>query len=185
MEDEKIVDLYWERFETAITETSKKYGRYCTKIAFNILANDEDAEESVNDTYLAAWNTMPPSRPNKLSAFLGRITRNIALDKYDYYKAKKRSNEFDLILSELGDCVSAPDNVEADYEAGEAAKNISLFLHGLDTGNRHIFIRRYWYSDSILELAERFDMSESKVKSMLFRTRNKLKKYLEKEDIMV
>jgi RNA polymerase sigma-70 factor (ECF subfamily) len=179
VEDKEIVDLFWARSENAIVETSQKYGNYCMAIARNILSNHNEAEESVNDTYLAAWKTMPPSRPVKLSAFLGRITRNIALNKYDYNKAGKRNGEFDLVLSELGDCISTYDN----YEEGQVAKAISAFLRGLDNESRNTFIRRYWYSDSISDVSKRFGMSESKVKSMLFRTRQKLRTYLEKEGV--
>jgi RNA polymerase sigma-70 factor (ECF subfamily) len=145
------------------------------------LSNRRDAEESVNDAYLAAWNMIPPSRPAKFSAFLGRITRNIALNKYDYNKAKKRNSEFDLVLSELGDCISTYD----DYEEGQIAKAISIFLRNMDSDSRNTFIRRYWYSDSISEVSRRFGMSESKVKSMLFRTRQKLRIYLEKEGVVI
>lgn len=183
VDDKEIIDLFWERSEIAITELSRKFESYCLTIALNILSNRSDAEESVNDTYLATWNTIPPSRPKKLSAFLGRITRNIAMDRYDYYKAKKRNGEFDLLLSELDDCISSHDDVETQYEAGETAKQISTFLRGLDTGSRNTFLRRYWYSDSISDISKRFCMSESKVKSMLFRTRKKMKAYLEKEGI--
>lgn len=185
MEDEKIIDLYWERSEIAIIETSNKYGRFCHWIAFNILSNHSDADECENDTYFAAWKAIPPFRPNKLPAFLGRLTRNIALDKYDYYKAQKRNIEFDLSLSELSECVSASDDTEAQYVAGQTAKAISNFLRGIDYESRNIFLRRYWYSDSISDIGSRFEISESKVKSILFRTRNKLQQYLRKEGMMI
>lgn len=115
MEDERIIDLYWERSEAAISETSKKYGPYCRTIAYNILADSFESEECENDTYIAAWNTIPPTRPRILKSFLGRLTRNIALDRYDYNKAKKRNNEFDILLSELGDCIAAKNN-QPEYE---------------------------------------------------------------------
>ena len=185
MDDNAIIDLFFQRSENAITETSLKYHQYCMTIAYNILPCHHDAEESVNDTYLTAWNIIPPNRPKKLSAFLGRITRNIALNKYDYYKAKKRNNEFDLILSELGDIVSAQESVETQYEAGQVAEAISAFLRCIDTENRNVFIRRYWYTDSISDIANRFGISESKIKSMLLRIRNKLKSFLEKEGIKI
>ena len=117
--------------------------------------------------------------------YLGRITRNIALDKYDYNSAKKRNGEFDLILSELEDCISSADNVEAEYEAGEVATHISEFLRSVDVISRQVFVRRYWYSDCIAEIAIRFGMSESKVKSLLFRIRSKLKIHLEKEGVIL
>jgi RNA polymerase sigma-70 factor (ECF subfamily) len=181
MEDKEIIDLFWERSENAITAMSQKFGHYCKVIALNVLDNRSDAEEIVNDAYLAAWNAIPPSRPDKLSAFLGRITRNIALDRYDYNKAGKRNGEFDVLLSELGDCI--PAHIES--ETGETARVISAFLHGINANSRNIFVRRYWYSDSISEVSKRFDMSESKVKSMLFRTRKKLKIQLEKEGVFL
>lgn len=181
MEDKEIIDLYWARAETAIEETSKKYGRYCKTIAFRILDSDEDAEECVNDTYMGAWNAMPPQRPSRLLAFLGKITRNLALDRYDYRSAKKRGGGFDLVLSELEDCIPSQDNVAQEYEGSETAKTISSFLKGIDPIHRNVFLRRYWFADSIGDISVRFDMSESKVKSMLFRTRNKLKEHLEKE----
>lgn len=184
MEDDKIIDLYWERSEAAITETEKKFGNYCKSIAYHILSNNEDADECVNDTYLALWNTIPPSKPDRLTAFIGRITRNIAFDKYDFNTAQKRNGKFDLILSELGDCITSPDNVESQYLAKQTAKEISNFLRSIDYGSRNVFIRRYWYAESIAEVAERFHMSESKVKSMLFRTRKKLKQYLLKEGLL-
>ncbi len=185
MDDEMIINLYWERSEAAITETANKYGRYCRAIAFNILSNNADAEECENDTYMAAWNSMPPTRPNKLLAFLGRLTRNIALDRYDYNKAKKRNGEFDTLLSELGDIIFSQIDVEEEYEAKEVSKFISEFLHGSNVENRVIFLRRYWFSDSINDISVQFGMSESKVKSILYRMRKKLKKYLEKEGVIL
>ena len=185
MDDDRIVDLYWERSENAISETAIKYGRYCRAIAFNILSNNQDAEECENDTYTAAWNAMPPTRPKKLLAFLGRLTRNIALDRWDYKTAKKRNCEFEVILSELGDCVSLADDVVSQYVAGEIAEYINRFLRSIDVKHRIIFMRRYWYSDSIKDISVRYHMSESKVKSMLYRTRNKLREYLEKEGVVL
>lgn len=183
MEDQGIVDLYLKRSQQAIVETKNKYGAYCRVIARNILSSYSDVEECENDTYLAAWNVIPPTMPRKFSVFLGRITRNIALDKYGYNTAKKRNREFEVILTELEDCLSSPDSVEAVYEAGEIAKLISQFLYDIEEQARHLFIRRYWYSESIKDLAMRFNMSTSKVTSTLFRTRNKLKAYLDKEGV--
>lgn len=179
MEDHKIIDLYWERVETAVEETSAKYGNYCRAIAYNILSNHEDAEESENDTYNALWNTIPPKRPQNLKAFIGGVVRNLSLTKYDYNTAKKRNSNFTVILSELEECLAATETVETQYEQGEIAKYISDFLRTLKKEQRQMFILRYWYSDSITTIAIRFGMSESKVKSMLFRIRGKLKLYLE------
>ncbi|MCL2056935.1 MAG: sigma-70 family RNA polymerase sigma factor [Oscillospiraceae bacterium] len=185
MEDIEIIDLYWSRSESAIMETAVKYGRYLMAIANNILTNENDSEECVNDAYLGAWNAMPSQRPNYLKAFLGKIARNIALGKYDYNKAKKRNSEFDLILSELEGCVSSPESVESSFDEDETAKIISDFLRLQTDGNRGIFLRRYWYADSIGSIAVRFSMSESKVKSILFRMRGKLKIHLEKEGVLL
>lgn len=185
MEDERIVDLYWERSEAAITETSEKYGRFCYSIAYNILTSTEDSEECTNDTWLAAWRSMPPHRPNFLRAFLGKITRNLAWDRYDYHHAKKRNRDLDQIMSELGEFEAVGESVEEAYQAGETARLISDFLRGLPAEQRQVFLRRYWYCDSISEVAKLFAMSESKVKSMLFRIRNQMRQYLAKEGITV
>lgn len=184
MDDEKIIDLFWERSELAIAETSTKYGLYCRTIALNILSDYSDAEECENDTYIAAWNTIPPTRPIKLFAFLGRITRNIALNRYDYHTAKKRRDGFHILLSELEECIPSTYSVELQYESDQVSKAISDFLRSIDSEIRIVFIRRYWYSDSIKNISKQFGISESKIKSMLFRTRNKLKAYLEKEGIL-
>ena len=185
MEDERIIDLYWKRSEAAISETSGKYGKYLWQIAFRILNNHEDAGECENDTYAAAWNTMPPAYPKSLLAFLGRLARNIALDRYDYNRAKKRNGEFDLLLSELEECLASPDTVEAEVEGGYVAGLISDFLRSLDADSRCMFLRRYWYSDSIRDISKRFGVSDSKVKSNLFRTRKKLNAYLNQEGVIL
>lgn len=185
MEDKKIIDLYFERSENAIYETANKYGNYCRAIAFNILYNNEDTQECENDTYMAAWKAMPPTRPKILRVYLGRLTRNIALDKYDYNKAKKRNNEFDLILSELEECISSKENIETQFQSNNVSKVISDFLRTVNEEKRCIFLRRYWYSDSIEDISSRFNISSSKVKSTLFRMRKKLKLYLEKEGVNI
>lgn len=186
MNDEKIVDLYWERTETAIDETAKIYGNYLFTIANNILQNTEDAKECVNDTYLKAWNNIPPVRPAIFQAFLGKITRNLSLNKYKEQRAKKRGGgEADLIYSELEDCISSKNSVEGEYEKGLITKAINSFLISLRTENRVVFVRRYWYADSVRVIADRLQMSESKVKSMLFRTRKALKTYLENEGVIL
>ncbi|MFS0838783.1 RNA polymerase sigma factor [Paenibacillus sp. 1P03SA] len=185
MEDREIIQLYFARNEKAIEETSKKYRNYCTRIARNILFSAEDAEECVNDTFLGAWKAIPPKSPVNLSSFLGRIARNIALDKFDYYTAKKRSKEFETILDELNDCLPSSDNVESRFEEQQMAGAISHFLKSIHEDHRNIFLRRYWYSDSMAEIASRFSISESKAKSVLFRTRKKLQTYLMKEGYAV
>lgn len=185
MEDKQIVDLYWERSEAAISETQNKYGRYCHYIAYNILHSREDAEECVNDTYIKAWNAMPPHRPQLLSAFLGKITRNTALDRYVYAKAKKRSGEVALILDEMEQCI--PDAKTSGSLADELAlkEAINGFLRSLPAQTRVIFVRRYWYLSTIREIAGDYEMTISNVKVTLLRTRNKFREYLEKEGIEI
>lgn len=181
MTDETIIEMFFSRSEDAIRNTSQKYGKYLMKIAMNILGQREESEECVNDTYMTAWNQIPPKRPQKLLPYLGRITRCLALNRYDYLTAQKRNAQVTMQLSELEECLSGSDSVESEYEAGEIAAVISAFLREQKQDVRNIFIRRYWFSDNITEIANRFNMSESKVKTILFRTRNRLKKYLESE----
>ncbi len=184
MEDARIVDLYWARSETAINETSAKYEKYCYTIAHNILANREDADESVNDTYLAAWNSMPPHRPAILSTFLGKITRRISIDKWRSRSAEKRGGgEIILALDELSDCVSSDTNVEQVVETAELGKAIDCFVMALPLMERRVFICRYWYLDSIASICQQFGFSQSKIKVMLHRTRKDLRSYLERQGI--
>lgn len=182
MEDSAIVDLYWERNESAIKETSDKFGRYLTKIAWNILADRRDAEESVNDTYLHAWNAMPPHRPAVLSTFLGKITRHISIDIYRRrHSAKRGGSEYALSLEELSDCVQGEGGPEEALDAEELANHISHFLRGLSPDARKLFLRRYYYFDPVADAASSLGMSEGRAKTLLFRTRRKLKEYLGKE----
>ena len=184
MEDSRIIELYWERSEDAISKTAAKYGGYCYTIAYNILSNNEDAEESVNDTWLAAWNTMPPRRPKLLAAFLGKMTRYISLDRWKNRTARKRGGgEVPLVLEELEECISGEDSVEKEYLQKEFAKSLNQFVENLPDVERKVLLCRYWYMDSIETIAERFGFSESKVASMLHRTRGKLRKMLEQEGI--
>jgi len=184
--DMGILDLYWSRSESAITETALKYGSYCSTIALNILRNNEDSEECVNDAYLNAWNAIPPQRPAVLSSFLGRIVRNLSLDKYKSRKAEKRSgDETALLLSELQDCVPSIYSVVDEVEAKVLEKIIDSFLSQIEKPDRVFFMRRYWYADQISLISERFAISESRVKTSLYRTRKKLKITLEKEGFVV
>lgn len=185
MEDLQIIALYWERSEQAIEETAQKFGRFCDKIAWNILRNREDAAECVNDTYQAAWSAIPPQRPQKLTAFLGRITRNLALDRCDRQKAQKRGGGLELLLSELEDCLPGTEQVENALENREIARVISQFLRSCSPEERRLFLRRYWYCDSIGELAAQDGLSESKVKSTLFRMRRRLRQCLESAEIAI
>ena len=186
MTDDEILDLYRERSESAIHETERQYGRYCKKIAMNILRNEEDSDECVNDTYLNVWNSIPPERPSVFPAFLGRIARNLALDRYKARKAQKRAgDETALLLSELEDCIPSGRSVEDEVEAGIIAEAVDRFLSGIGKDDRMFFVRRYWYADSIADIARRFAVGESKVKTNLFRTRNKLRDYLSKEGVTI
>lgn len=181
MTDFEIVALYWQRSEEAISCTIQKYGRYLLKIAANILRIHEDAEECVNETYLSTWEQLPPDRPEKLLPYLGRITRCLALDRYDYLHAQKRNADFTVQLSELEYCLSSPDQASQHIDQAELAAAISAFLRTQNQEDCRLFIRRYWYSDSIHQIAKRYGLLENSVKSRLFRTRNRLKDYLQKE----
>lgn len=185
MEDNQIIELYWQRSESAIAETAKKYGKLCRHIAMNIVGNLSDAEECENDTYVATWNAIPPTRPNVFSSFLTKIVRNIALNRYEYNKAQKRNNEFDLVLDELESCVAGKSTVESAYEEGMLATMLDEFLEQLPKEKRVMFVRRYWYSDTVKDIAKRLQISESKVKTTLFRTRNELQDFLAARGVMV
>ncbi len=185
MDDTQIVELYWARKESAIEETEAKYGSYCHSIALNILHNPEDATESVNDTWLGAWNSMPPHRPSVLSTFLGKLTRRISIDKWRRSTAKKRGNgQLPLVLAELEDCVSDGKSIEEETERKLLAEVIAAFVKSLPETEQKVFLCRYWYMDSVSAIATRFRFSESKVKSMLSRTREKLRVHLEKEGLV-
>lgn len=182
MDDKNIVDLYWQRSEKAILETDEKYGSYCFRIAYNVLANVEDAEESVNDTYLAAWNQLPPHRPSILATFLGKITRNISISRWRSRSASKRGGgQIVLALEELKECVAGQQNLESNYINKEAVSAFNRFLDTLPETERRIFLRRYWCLDSIADIAADFGFSQSKVTSMLHRVRTKLLSQLKKE----
>lgn len=182
MNDDRIVELYWQRDEQAIRETDIKYGSYCLKISLNILANAADGEENVNDTYLKAWMSMPPHRPENLMAFLGKLTRNLALNKYKAKYAERRiANEFALSVDELDDCTPSNTDVDNEILMSELSKNINGFLHSQKKEIRDVFICRYFFCDSVKEISERFGYSQNKVKSILMRARKRLRLYLEKE----
>ncbi len=184
MDDTKIIDLYWMRSENAISETAGKYGGYCRSIAFRILQNHQDSEECVNDTWLAAWNAMPPRRPAVLSTFLGRITRNLSLDRRKQYSAEKRgSGEVTVALEELGECVPAPGGVESALDDMALADALSRFLFSLPREPQKFFVQRYWYLCSIREIADGCGVSTGKVKMSLLRSRQDLRKFLQKEGI--
>ncbi|MBR3963026.1 MAG: sigma-70 family RNA polymerase sigma factor [Oscillospiraceae bacterium] len=185
MEDEKIIELYFERNESAISETAEKYGNYLYKIAFNILSDNEDSEESVNDTYMSAWNAIPPEKPNIFSAFLSKITRYISLNRYRSKKMEKRGGgEIDVAFEEIEECVPDKSNIYDEIEAKELAKMISDYLKKLPETERKIFVCRYYYLDSLSDISKQFGFSQSKVASMLHRTRKKILSHLEKEGVL-
>ena len=186
MEDQQIIQLYWDRLEQAIVESERKYGSYCRSIARRILAVEEDAEECVNDTWLHAWNAMPPQRPSILSAFFGKLARNLSLDRWRRNRAAKRGgSQVELALHELGDCLPASGGPEQALDEKETGRAISQFLRTQPELDRALFIRRYWHLESMATLAQDFQLRESQVKSRLFRTRQRLKAALEKEGIFV
>lgn len=179
MEDSEIISLYWARDQQAITESDGKYGTYCASIARNILGSPEDAEECVNDTWLRAWNAIPPQRPQILSAFFGRVTRNLAFDRYRSRSAEKRGGaESALVLDELRDCVSGRDEMEQQQDANALMEDLNAFLRTLPTEKRRLFLRRYFYAESISEIAGRFGMKENRVAVSLHRMRKQLRAYL-------
>ena len=179
MEDAAIVALYWARDEQALAETATKFGAYCRKIADNILHSAHDVEECENDTWLAAWNSMPDNRPARLAPYLGR-------DRLDKATAQKRgSGQTFAPLDELAECVAAPGSVEDDFDATETGRLISEFLRTLPEGTRNIFLRRYWYCDATADIAARYGLTESKVRVTLHRTRGKLAAYLQKKGVAI
>ena len=179
--DEKIIELYFARNETAIQETADKYGAGCSRIARNLLKDLRDAEESVNDTWLAAWNTIPPQRPDPLRTYLYKITRNISLDRFHHNTARKRDSSYDAALDELEACLSSGSRAEDRVEVRELTQALNRFLGKLDRENRILFVRRYWYGDSVQELADLWHMRPNSLTARLKRLREKLRKELEKE----
>ena len=179
MDDAKIVRLYGDRNEQAIPATADKYGSYCTSIAKNILGSPEDAEECVNDTYLNAWNSIPPNRPSILSAFLGKIVRNLSFNRYKHNAADKRGGgELPMVLDELSELVSSKDDVEQEVNRKELVNAIDTFLDSLSPEKRSIFVSRYWYTDNVSEIAERHGMTAGAVSMTLSRLRRRLHDYL-------
>ena len=185
MEDSQIVALYWARNEQALAETARKYGNYCFSIAYNILTSREDADESVNDTYMSAWERIPPHEPAVLSAFLGKITRRISLNRWRNQSRKKRGGgEVILALEELSECIPGRDDVERSIQQKELTQAIVVFLNQLPGTEREVFLCRYWYLADIRQIASVFGFTESKVKSMLHRTRLKLRTHLTEEELV-
>ena len=185
MDDKEIIALYFSRSQDAVAETDAKYRNYCRKIAANILSDCRDADEAVNEAYLGAWNSIPPHSPENLGTFLGKIVRNVSLKIYRKNTSVKRSSDnFSLALDELSECVSNGKNAHEKLEEKEVSECIDRFLGTLKADERRVFVCRYWYFDSISDIAGRFSFTEGKVKSMLFRTRKKLMKALDKEGLL-
>jgi len=182
MEDERIIELYWNRSENAIKETDKKYGAYCRYIANNILQNLEDTTECVNDTYLQTWNAIPPTRPNVFKLFIAKITRNLAINRYKKIRAQKRNHTIEIVLE---DCIATEANVENNIEYKELVLHLNKFLENLPISKRNIFIDRYWYLNSIEDISLKNEMSQSNVKVILHRLRNDLRKYFNERGIQV
>lgn len=183
MQDEKIIELFFQRNERAIEETSKKYEGRLKVIAQRVIGTSPDVEECINDTYYAVWNSIPPAKPDFFFAFISKITRRLSLNKVEYKNALKRKAIVIELTKELEECIANPKNEIVDYEQGEIASVISRFLTCVKEEDRELFVRRYWYMQSIHHIATEMESKESKVKTRLFRMRKKLKEYLEKEGI--
>lgn len=182
MEDHRIIELYWHKNEDAIKETDRKYGNYCFAIANNILHNTEDSEECVNDTWLSAWNAIPPQKPRILQMFLAKITRNLSFNRFIARSAKKRGGgEINLVLDELAECIAGEADVEREYEAKELEQCIRLFVRALPGRDGNVFVRRYFFTEPVWEIAKRYGLTENNVLVILSRTRKKLKMHLIKE----
>jgi len=185
MTDPEIIDLFFERSEQAIIEISKKHGSPVRKVAYNILGNLQDTEECVNDTWLAAWNSIPPQIPEKLRSFVCKIARNLATKKYHSNSAEKRNSQYDLALDELSECIPDIDTVEDAYSAKELAGIIDRFLDTLSYEDKFIFMRRYWYADSLADIVQMTNMSYGSISVRLHRIKTRLKKLLMKEGVLV
>ena len=179
MEDSTIVQMFWNRDENAITVTSEKYGSYCLTIAKNILDNSEDAEECVNDTYLLTWNSIPTNRPTQLSTYLGKIVRNLSFNRYKKSHTQKRGlGQTPLILDELSELLTGSERPEEEWDVKLLIETVNEFLEGLPETKRKLFVSRYWYADSVKDIAARFDMTENNVSVSLSRLRVVLRKYI-------
>lgn len=185
MTDAEIIELFFERSEQAITELAKKHGGVVSRVAYNILGNRQDVEECVNDTWMGTWNAIPPGRPSPLRNFVCRIARNLATKKYHANAAEKRNSQYDIALDELAECIPDGNNVEDTYGAKELAAAINRFLDTLNFLDRFVFMRRYWYSDSLTDISKMSGLSYKTVSVRLTRIKGKLKQYLMKEGLLV
>ncbi len=184
LEDSKIISLFYERSEQAIVELSQKYGAAIRKTAANILKSRLDVEECANDTYLGVWNTIPPQHPDPLVSYVCKIARNIAVNRYHANTAEKRNGNYDLVLDELEECLPSGFNVETELEAKELTEAINRFLQTLEKEDRFLFVRRYWYADSVSDLAVLTGINPNRISVRLFRVREKLKTTLLKEGLL-
>ncbi len=186
MIDEEIIDLYWKRDEQAINESQSRYGKYCFQIAWNILHDREDSDECVNDTWMRAWNAIPPGRPDRLGIFLGTITRNLSFDRWKHKNAMKRGRGImEVAIDELIECIPDRCSTEAAVETAELERMINAFLNTLSEKERNVFLRRYWYVEEYSDIAKRYHLNLNTVKTTLFRVRGKLRNYLEEEGIVL
>ncbi len=185
MDDDYIVNLFWRRSDDAIMKVSQKYGDYCFSIANNILHNQEDSEECVNDTWFRAWNAIPPHKPQRLQLFLAKIVRNLSFDRYNSRTAGKRGGtEMTLVLDELSECIPGKSDVASEYEYRELVEIIRAYVNELPIQDCNIFLRRYFFTDTVSEIARRYDLNENHVMVILSRVRKKLRVYLEKEELL-
>lgn len=186
MKDTEIIDLYWERKEQAISESQKSYGRYCHSIAYNILRNTEDSDECINDTWFKAWETIPPTRPEKLAVFLGTITRNLSIDRWKKKRAAKRGNgEMEAAIDELAECIPASNSTEEEVIAADLERKLNEFLHTLPEKECNVFLRRYWFMEEYSVIAKKYGMNLNTLKTTIHRTRAKLKDFLVREGIVL
>ena len=186
MTDQRIIELLWERNEAALSEIQHKYGAYCYGLAYNILGSSPDAEECVNDTYLGVWNSIPPERPDNFCAYIGKIARNLSLKSLRSRTAQKRGGTDALLsLDELLDCIPDKQTIDDTVDAHQLASQISAFLHDLPHTEQIVFVRRYWYCQSVKEIAHDFGFTQSKVKMLLLRTRQKLLHHLTEKGVFI
>lgn len=185
MNDEKIIELFFGRSEQAIKELDEKYGRVCYSVSYNILNNQQDAEECVNDAYLGTWNAIPPAKPNPLLAFICKIVRNISLKRYEQNTAIKRNSHYDVAMEELEDCLASSTTIEEELEERKLTEIIESFLDSLSKENRVIFLRRYWFSDGYADIARQVGMTKKNVSVRLTRIRKELRKYLLEREVIL
>lgn len=185
MEDNKIIELFFDRNESAINEVSIKYGKLALSVSSNILGNKEDATECVNDAYLGVWNTIPPKKPEKLLPYILKVVRNISVTRFHHNTAKKRNSNYDVAFEELEECISSKNQPESEIETKELKKIIESYLDSLSKKDRVIFMRRYWFADNSSSIAELVGMNENSVNVRLHRIRKSLHSYLLKEGVLV